>query len=852
MRDHYSAGRPDSNGNSATRESRRQPEWLEKCGVSGETSRPISLPNGTGGCETLPESDGQPPTCNGESIAPNALNFPHPKSPMNRSPVPVTGLLALHRSLPSVVLALAGLASTACSTAQEEKTNFGAVAHAVVGLLQEYHYSGEDFEDRLSEKALNNYFDTLDYSRLYFTKPEIERFRAKYETELDDQVQVYYKLDPAHEIFTAYRKNVTARFAKIKALIESGKLDFDSNESVEITRKKSDWVATEAQLDELWRKEIIREVLLERINLVHAERRKKENEASGNNKTGDNGGKVQKKTPESPEQKVLKRHQRYLDTLKETDEEDVTNYFLSAVATAYDPHSEYLSKPEQDSFRIDMHKELIGIGAVLSSKDGAAEIKSLVPNGPADKNGTIKMGDLIVGVAQGEGEMEDIEGMKLQRIVEKIRGTAGTVVRLKVQPADDPTITREVTITRERVEMKDTLAKGELIEISNTSNTGESPKKVGWITLDSFYADMETRTGRSATADVKRILQRLEKEGISGLVIDLRGDGGGSLEEAIKLTGLFVKKGTPVVQQRDNRDRKEPRKTREHPIYHGPLVVMTDRASASASEIFAAALQDTGRAVVVGDSSTFGKGTVQTLLEVKEHMPPFTDKSRAGSLKVTIAKFYRIAGGSTQRKGVEPDVVLPSRYDAMDVGEEYLKDPLPFDTIERLPYDMAEPHPLPIQELNARSSLRTKSNPDFAFISEYIARTRDLIKKNTLSLNEKTRLAEDAANEERNRAYKEDRKRRVAEANKNGDPYRVYPVTLDNVDDPHLKLDTETKKDQRKSIQEMMEEDDDAVTDNEETFPHGLDPAKLETMHILQDLVALSGKAPPKDTVRRN
>lgn len=758
------------------------------------------------------------------------------------------------RSLPAFVVAFAGLGSPACSTAQDDKTNFSVVANQVVNMLMEYHYSMKDFDDELSRKALENYLDFLDYSRLYFTKPEIDVFRAKYATTLDDQV-AFYKLDPAREIYNAYAKHVTERFVKVKALIETGKetgkLTFDSDETVEISRKLADWVVTQAELDELWRKEIIREVLLERINQAHAEERKKERAAAGKEK--EDKGKVQKKTPETPEQKVLKRHQRYLDTLKETDEEDITNYFLSSIATAYDPHSEYLSAPEKAVFDIDMRKELIGIGAVLSPKDGAAEIKSLVPGGPADKNGVLKMGDLVVGVAQGmDGEMEDVEGMKLQRIVEKIRGDAGSIVRLKVQPGDDPTITREIVITREKVQMKDTLAKGELIEISKPLDTGAPPSKLGWINLDSFYADMETRGGRSATADVKRVLQRLEKEGIKGLVLDLRGDGGGSLEEAIKLTGLFVKRGTPVVQQRDSHNRREARQTRENPIYNGPLIVMTDRASASASEIFAAALQDTGRAVIVGDQSTFGKGTVQTLLDVKDHMPPFVAKARAGSLKVTIAKFYRIDGRTTQRDGVTPNVILPSRFDAMDVGEQFLKFPLPFDTIEKQNYDMADSHPLPLQELARRSADRSKSNPDIAFIQDYITRTRAMIKMNTLSLNEKKRHVEDDANEARTKAYKEDRKKRVAEANKNGDPCRVCPVTLDNLEEPRLKLDSEIKKDDKKSLQATLDEDDDVLADADETFPHGFDPAKLETLLILQDLVELSAKTPPKNTVRRD
>lgn len=759
------------------------------------------------------------------------------------------------RSLPAMIAAVAGFGFPACSTAApaEEKTNYGAVAHAVVGMLQDFHYTGAEFEDNLCRKTLRNYLDTLDYSRLYFTKPEVDAWKAKYETEMDDELHSFYKISAAHEIFAAYKKHVQDRVAKVKALIQTGKLNFDSTDTVEITRKEADWAANEGELDELWRKEIVRELLLERINRVHAEQRKKDEAAKGENK---DKGKVQAKTPDTAEQKVMKRYDRILDTLRTTDEEDVTNYFLSAVAQSYDPHSEYLSAPEEDDFRLDMKKELIGIGAVLSTKDGGAEIKSVVPKGPADKSGLIKMGDIIMGVAQGDGEMEDVEGLKLRRIVEKIRGEAGSVVRLKIQPADDPTITREIKITREKVEMKDTLAKGELIEITNPQSgkpeAGKAPERMGWITLDSFYADMENKGGRSATADVKKVLNRLEKEGITGLVLDLRGNGGGSLEEAIKLTGLFVKRGTPVVQQRDNRDHRESRKTRDNPLYNGPLVIMTDRASASASEIFAAALQDTGRAIIVGDQSTFGKGTVQTLAEVKDHMPVFADKDRAGSLKVTIAKFYRINGTTTQHEGVTPDIVLPSRYDAMDVGEKFLKDPLPKDRIDALTFDMAENSPLPFKdELISRSATRVKTNPDFAFITDYVTRTRNIIKKNTLTLNEKTRLSEDTTNEERNKSYKEDRKKRVAEANKNGDPYKVYPVTLDNAEDATLKLDSETKKEPKSASQLLNEDDDDSVTDTDDTFPHGFDPGKLEGIHIMQDLVTLSPKT-AKDTVKSN
>ena len=782
---------------------------------------------------------------------------------------------AFHLSLPAFVIGAALLAGPAVA-AQESKTNYAVVAHSVVKLLEEAHYSLGEFGDELSRKSLQHFIDTLDYSRMYFTKGEIDEYNARYATTLDDAVNLY-KLEPAKDMYGAFAKKVQARYDKIKALIEGGEpLDFKSAETVEITRKESPWAVDEAALDVLWRKEITREILQERLNLRRAEERRKEKEAkeksappvpeapkpapgveeAGKGTTPAGGVEpakavpaVEKKTPDTPEQKVLKRHKRFLDAIVENDEEDITNFFLSAITAAYDPHSEYMSAPEKGQFDIEMKKALYGIGAVLQSKDGAAEIRSVVVGGPADKSGQVKMGDMIIAVAQGvDGEMEDIEGMKLQKIVEKVRGDEGTVVRLRIQPKDDPMVTREVLIQRAKVEMKDTLAKGELIEVTPEGKAGAAPVRIGWINLDSFYADMENRDGRSATKDVKIILNRLEKENVAGLVLDLRGNGGGSLDEAIKLTGLFIKPG-PVVQQRDSRDRREPRIWKGQPVYDGPLTVLTDRASASASEIFAAALQDCGRAVIVGDQSTFGKGTVQTLLDVGQHMPVFSQRDRAGSLKVTIAKFYRISGGSTQNEGVEPDIVLPSRYDAMDVGERFLKDPLPYDKIEKLPYEMAATNPLPIAPLKEKSAARVASDKDYGYVREYIQRTRDLIKKNVVSLNEETRLAEDKANEARNKAQSEERKQRVAEAAKVGDPFKVYPLTLENAGDAQLKLDSEVKKEAKPVLPKL--DDEEEAEDTEDEFPHGFDPGKLETLRIIQDLVEHSAaKAGPKDTAK--
>lgn len=773
------------------------------------------------------------------------------------------------KPLPRLLLrpfALAALLAAGCAAfpvRAAERTNFGQVAGTVVNLLMEGHYSMADFDDKLSAKALQNYFDTLDYNRMYFTRAEIDRFRAKYETQIDDYV-LQYKLDPANEIYALYSKKVQDRLVKIKAALEGGQLKFDGKDTVEITRKDAPWAESEEELDALWIKQLTREVLQERIIRARAEERKKEkagkleeakkaDEAAREKaeSSGTPAPKTEPKAPETPEQKVLKRYERLTTIIKQNEEEDISNLFLSAIATSYDPHSEYFSAEEQDRFTINMRKSLTGIGAVLSQKDGAAEIRQLVPGGPADKGKQLKVGDLVLAVGEGvDGEMKDVEGLKLQKIVEMIRGPEGTTVRLKVQPAADPTTTREILIQRAKVEIKDTLAKAELIEMTPP---GTQPLRVGWIDLDEFYADMENMNKRgavSATRHVEMLLTRLQKEGINGLVLDLRGNGGGALEEAIRLTGLFVKAG-PVVQQRNSRNQLEARFTRRaEPVYTGPLIVLTDRLSASASEICAAALQDTGRAVIMGDKTTFGKGTVQTIVPVADSMPLFSARERAGSLKVTIQKFYRINGYSTQKEGVSADIPLPSRYDAMEVGERYLKDPLPYDKIPELPFEKASTAPLPVEELRARSAARVKANPEFNYIQDYVNRTKELLKKNTISLNEAERLKEERENEARLKAQREERKKRTQEANKGGDPYKVYPITVDTVNDPKLKTDEEVKKEEKPEYTLKLDDDMEGLEEDEEAFPHGIEPVKAEALNVMRDLIELTtpGGAPPAST----
>ena len=496
-----------------------------------------------------------------------------------------------------------------------------------------------------------------------------------------------------------------------------------------------------------------------------------------------------------------------------------------------------MSPSENDNFQVGMKNQLVGIGALLSKKDDAVEIQGIVVGGPADKSKLLKERDKIIGVAQGkDGKMEDVRNLKLQRIVDQIRGEEKSIVRLKIIPADDPTIEKEISIVRAKVDLKDKVANANLIE---TTKDGQAVR-LGWINLPSFYADMESHES-SCTRDVRRLLDRLKKEGIHGLVLDLRGNGGGSLEEAISMTGLFIKRG-PVVQAVDwRREQADFRRSpNPEPVYDGPLVVVTDKTSASASEILAAALQDYQRAVVVGDDSTFGKGTVQTILDMKKVMPIFSDSSRAGSLKVTIQKFYRIAGGATQQRGVRSDVVLPQRVDAYEIGEDQLENPLPYDTIKPLRYSLYSRAPLPTEELKARSKVRIAKEPEFQFLLDDISRLKTQIDRNTLSLNEKNRMSEIDANKERRKQRNEERKTRIAAlgaAQKN--QFKMFRLTLDNVDEPELKAESEFTDEQTTGMR-MAKEDDDDAEDDKIKFPYDVEPVKLETLRILDDLIALS------------
>ena len=717
------------------------------------------------------------------------------------------------------------------STTLLSAPNYGTIAQYVANLIQNNHYSRTDFEDEVSEKFLESYLKFLDSNKLYFNQKDIDSFNKKYKTTLDDYI-FEGSIQPATDIYNLYVERVTKRVEKIKEILNTKEFKFDSDRTVEKRRKDSDWAADEQACDQLWENILEGQLLEEEIRKRRQTERAKELGKKLEDILGDD-------SKESPKEKILNRYTRFMETLDKNDKEEACNFFLSTLSQVYDPHSEYFSQSELENFQVNMQNKLVGIGALLQMDDGAAKIQGLVVGGPADRGGELQIGDRIVGVSQGsDKEMVDILYMKLNRVVDMIRGEKNTTVILKVVPTDAPDETKLISIVRDEVKLKDKAANAELIEVMGDDGVAT---KIGWINLYAFYADMQRGTV-SCSFDVKRLLERLKKEKIESLVIDLRGNGGGSLEEAIRLTGLFID-GGPVVQAKSAKGRITNKKSKvPNAIYDGPLVVLTDRSSASASEIFAAALQDYGRAIVVGDKSTFGKGTVQTVMPVRNYMPaifPKDTKDRAGALKVTIQKFYRIAGGSTQLKGVVPDIILPSYRDALETGEESLPNALEHDSIAKMKYeslDLQETR----QQLLKLSEQRVKSDKEFNYIIEDNKRYKEINDRNEVSLNIEKRLEENKKEKERRKTRNVNRKKLFEEIEKKEKgKFKVTRLTLDNVDKNEIDPTDNFKRPEDESMKRAKDKEKELEEETPD-FPHFLSPTKREALEIAEDLIRVS------------
>ncbi len=673
----------------------------------------------------------------------------------------------------------------------------GQVASAVGQLLQDGHYSGQKMEEGLSRRALRNYLESLDYDHLYFTQKDVDVLEALHGPALSSDV-LSGNLDPVFRIFDLYKHRAEERIGKAREILKED-FDFQSGRSVEQSRAKSPWPADAAEADALWHDRLEGEMLDEKL--------------SGHEK--------------GARETVEKRCDEALRDAREQSRKETLAMFLSALAQSFDPHSDYLTKEDLEDLNSDMSLSMVGIGAVLSSEDGFTKIVDLLPGSPARSNGRIRLNDRIIGIAQGDGPFVDVNGMRLDRVLDMIRGKAGSTVRLKLMPehVNDPSERRVVEIARREIKLKEDEAKAEVVE----RESGGGMERLGWLALPSVYGDEDpaVKRNKSVTRDARRLLTRLNQEKVAGLVLDLRGNGGGLLDEAVSLSGLFVGKG-PVVQVKSGDGKMEVAEAHGAALFDGPMVVLTDRMTASAAEILASTMQDYGRAVIVGGERTFGKGTVQTVLNLSDFIrAKAKDKSQTGALQLTIAKYYRVAGGSPQLRGVAPDISLPTADDLPNSGEIAEKDPLPYDEIQPAVFQRDHEHSLFLSELRGRSAARVETSQEFGFVREDLARDRTRLSENRLSLNERTRRAEMASDKQRD-AQRASERRAAGQASE-----KVCFITLETPRKHPERAEFVTEN----SLAPLNGE---PARETDEPKAPTVDPAKDESLNILHDLIALS------------
>ncbi len=730
-------------------------------------------------------------------------------------------VLPLRSAEPAVLPTAEDEAAAAASSASSTNTLHlitpgpidGQIASVTALMLERYQYLRKPFDEAVSGQFLDRYLSTLDPMHIHFTQGDVAEFEC-YRTNLD-----HLTLDakrrgvadttPACVIFNRFLERLAQRVAYADELLKHEKFTFDTDERITINRKDMPYPADLREAEELWRQRLRFEYLQELLGKIGA--RDKEaadaakkkplaaqtnapnnvaeapKAASSNAVAGAGVAPAKKTDHEEIVETLTRRYHRNLRFFTDWNNDDVLQTYLTALAHVYDPHSDYFGHAQLEGFSISMNLSLFGIGAELVSEDGYCKIRRLLPGGPAIKSKLIKDNDRIVAVAQSNQPPVDVLDMSLNKAVQLIRGPKGTEVRLTIIPAGAEASTRTVvSLIRDEIPLDESAAKAKIIDLPDTHGGNV---RLGVIDLSSFYATFDTSLSkdkpepRSTTADVAKLLTKLKEENVAGVILDLRGNGGGSLEEAIKLTGLFIKTG-PVVQVRDEEGNvQEADDTDPSVLYDGPLVVLTSRYSASASEIVAGALQDYGRALIVGDSSTHGKGTVQSVNQLR----PFirtgdtTLTNDPGALKLTIKEFFRPSGMSTQLKGVIPDIVLPSlANESKDIGERALENPLPCETIPSAKYDhlnLVAPY---LPELRKRSAERVAADEEFAFVRQDIALFEKHEADKTITLNLKQRLKEQEEAEAREKAREKERLARH-------DPLQtVYELTLKQAGLPGL------------------------------------------------------------------
>ena len=626
------------------------------------------------------------------------------------------------KALPVSLLALALTVPVAWLTAQADAGSPSAeqatAAKLVYGVLSDsrYAYRPRALDDKLSAEMLDRYLESLDPGKLFFTAADISKLDA-YRTRLDDAIKSG-EVAPAFEMFALYQQRVNTRVAHARALLEKDIFNFEGDDRWNYDREDAPWAADTAELDKLWEQSVRNDWL--RLKLAG-------------------------KQPADIRKTLDKRYANMAKGVAELNGIDAFQTFLNAYATSIDPHTDYFDPRAAERFEQSMSLSLEGIGAQLQKQEDVVVIRELIAGGPAMLSGKLKAGDRIVGVGQGtSGPMEDVVGWRIDDVVAKIKGAKGTQVRLDIVPAEavlDSKPTR-IVLNRAKIRLEEQAAKGEVLNVPGAA--GEPARRIGVIKLPAFYQDWEGRRTNSndyasASRDVDRLLRDFRTQKLDGVVMDLRNNGGGSLAEAVELTGLFIDKG-PVVQVRESGGRVQVDSDSTAGVaWDGPLAVLINRGSASASEIFAGAIQDYGRGLIIGET-TFGKGTVQNLVDLDRW--PMNDGKRFGQVKLTIAQFFLPGGSSTQNKGVVPDIKFPVTVDASEFGESTYKNALPWTRIAAVPHTRYGDFSPLLPQLETLHSARIAQDKEFQWWSEDIAQFREEVAKKSISLNEASRRAE--------------------------------------------------------------------------------------------------------------
>lgn len=622
-----------------------------------------------------------------------------------------------------VFLGIAGLVQAQPNNSLEIKDHYAKEAIATVQLLNMYHFSNHVFNDSLSQVILQSYLNSLDRSHLYFYQSDIDLFVKEYGEKLDDLTEDG-DVTPSFVIYKIFEKRFSERTNKVLNELINYPFDFTLDEYYEADREDAPYAQTEEELDNLWRKVIKNQYL---------------------------GLKLAGKEPEEIVSTLTDRYQRLVDTFSKYRNEDVFQLYMNSVAEAYDPHTNYFSPSQSERFRQDISLSLEGIGARLSTESDYTKIVEVLPGGPAFKSNSLKAGDRIVGVGQKEkGNIQNVIGWRVDDVVKLIKGPKGTFVRLEILPleegVDGPT--KIVTMQREKIKLEDQAAEKKVYDIIRDGQA----YKMGVITIPSFYMDFEAyKKGdpnyNSTTKDVRGFLEQMKDEGVDGLLIDLRNNGGGSLKEAIELTGLFIDQG-PVVQVKNSVNEIEIAEDEDEGIaWAGPLTVLINRFSASASEIFSGAIQDYERGIVVGEQ-TFGKGTVQSVVPLSRFIPK--EKNELGQVKLTLQKFYRVTGSSTQHEGVSPDITFPSAFKASEFGESSKPSALPWDKIDRATFRTSKNiNPEIIAKINSGYEQRLKSDPHLLMLKGEVEDMVRVLEESRISLNEQKRKTQQEEGDKR-------------------------------------------------------------------------------------------------------